>query len=161
MVVGSDLIVEDVPMGHLWYLRWCGSIPVTWRQQAWLLARLVCTSFSGKWKLRDSLVATIIYHIVLAVPAQWFVSTQERYEMRYHGKCNEIYFIACQRRCFSCVIPFHCLPEAMFYLCHSISLLARGDILAVSFYFIACQRRCYSHFIACQWRCFYCQVMIS
>jgi len=45
----------------------------------------------------QSLVATIIYHIVLAVPAQRFVSTQQRYEMRYHGKCNEIYFIACQR----------------------------------------------------------------
>jgi hypothetical protein len=61
-----------------------------------------------------------LYDIVLAVPAHSFVSSLQKNDMRYCGKYNDM-------------VSF---PFAR--LCHSISLFAKGDVLAVSFSFHCC-----------------------
>jgi len=57
-----------------------------------------------------TLVATIIYDIVLAVPAHSFVSSLQKNDMRYCGKYNDMKSFHLP----GYVIPFHCLPKAMF-----------------------------------------------
>ena len=58
----------------------------------------------------NSLVATIIYNIVLAVPAHSFDSSLQKNDMRYCGKYNDMVSFHLP----GYVIPFYCLPKAIF-----------------------------------------------
>ena len=103
----------------------------------------------------EALVATTIYDIVLAVPAQAFVSSLQKNEMRYYGKWNDMYFISLPKHFIVCIFGPIPLCHYYFIVClgwcfnHFIATQPYISLLPTA-YFIACLGRCFNHFIATQ-----------